>query len=253
MLSIHSSLAPSWVQSTERAQAPIKPGLTPMPSSMPTPTPPTMASPMTPAPFMSALNEKGTILDATVEELSKNDLWVHHCPHPEDHQPTDSAPSLYLQMACPPATLAIFLLFLHSTAQPYGQNPIANSGCWFSGSFHSVGSIDGNFEQMHLQHAGSGDQAIPKGHTFFLTSEEILQAQHEVDQHQKSATKSHATTEEDSIIPGLSLPNYIYDGCNSWSIAGFWLLRSRTRPRLQFLKIQAWWPLCATMISPCFL
>ena len=82
-----------------------------------------------------------------------------------------------------------------------------------------MGSIDGNFEQMRLRHAGSGDQPIPKGHTFFLTSEEIQQAQREVDQCRKSAAKPHAATGEDTITPGLFLPNYIYDGCNSQFLA----------------------------------
>ena len=80
--------------------------------------------------------------------------------------------------------------------------------------------VDGNFEQIRLRHAGSGDQPIPKGHTFFLTPEEILQAQREVERCRKSAAKPDATaTEEDTIVPGLSLPNYIYEGCNSRFLA----------------------------------
>jgi hypothetical protein len=83
-----------------------------------------------------------------------------------------------------------------------------------------VGNIDGNFENAGLEHAGSGDQPIPKGHTFFLTPEEVLQARHEVDRLRKSAAKPDgATTEEDAIMPGLFLPNYIYDGCNTRFLA----------------------------------
>ena len=87
---------------------------------------------------------------------------------------------------------------------------------------------------MRLQHAGRGDQPIPKGHTFFLTSEEIQQAQHEVDRLQKPAAKPATPTastamatsmatatdaEEDRIAPGLFLPNYVYDSCNSRFLA----------------------------------
>src|ERR1700730_11746511 len=97
--------------------------------------------------------------------------------------------------------------------QMLGISYSTNCTCWFSGSFHSVGSIDGNFESVRLRYAGSGDQPIPKGHTFFLTLEEILQAQREVERCRKSAKPDATATEEEAIAPGLSLPNYIYDRC----------------------------------------
>jgi hypothetical protein len=75
---------------------------------------------------------------------------------------------------------------------------------------------------MRLRHAGSGDQPIPKGHTFFLTPEEVQQAQREVEQCRKSAAKPDATAttaEDDQVMPGLFLPNYIYSGCNTRFLA----------------------------------
>jgi hypothetical protein len=89
-------------------------------------------------------------------------------------------------------------------------------------TFHSTKSLDGNFEQMRLRHAGSGDQPIPKGHTFFLTPEEVQQARREVEQCRKSAAKPDATAttaEDDQVMPGLFLPNYIYSGCNTRFLA----------------------------------
>jgi hypothetical protein len=78
--------------------------------------------------------------------------------------------------------------------------------------------LDGNFEQKRLRHAGSGDQPVPKSQTFFLTVEEVLEARRHVDLARKSVKKS-TTVDEDVTIPGLFMPNYIYNGCGGRFLA----------------------------------
>ena len=103
---IHSFIPPGSQPSVKPAEGPSSNQTTaamPMPTNTPTPTDalPPMHTPVSAVPPSPVLDEKGAITDAIVEELSKKDLWVCHCPRPEDHEPTDTAPSRYLQMACP--------------------------------------------------------------------------------------------------------------------------------------------------------
>lgn len=80
--------------------------------------------------------------------------------------------------------------------------------------------LDGNFEQKRLRHAGSGDQPIPKGKTHFLTNQEMQDARREVDHARKSTSKSPAApTDDDAMMPGLLMPNYIYSNCNTRFLA----------------------------------
>lgn len=101
---------------------------------------------------------------------------------------------------------------------------MANLVYWLSGKFigfHSTASIDGNFEQARLRLAGSGDQPVPKGQTFFLSPQEVLAARQHVDDARKSHPKPHVTgTEgEDSTTPGLFMPNYVYGNCSERFLA----------------------------------
>jgi hypothetical protein len=109
-INVIDSFIPPSQPSTKRGEGPSSnqtPGVTPTSMTTPTPTPvptPSLAPMPTPAPAAPpspVLNEKGAITKAIVEELSKKDLWVCHCPRPEDHEPTDTSPSRYLRMACP--------------------------------------------------------------------------------------------------------------------------------------------------------
>ena len=80
--------------------------------------------------------------------------------------------------------------------------------------FSSSASLDGNFEQQHLHHTGSGDQPIPKGHTFFLTKQELLEACHKVNDACHSTPQSPGTPDEAETAPGLFMPNYIHNSCS---------------------------------------
>ena len=87
--------------------------------------------------------------------------------------------------------------------------------------FHSTASIDGNFEQARLRHAGSGDQPVPKARTFFLSLQEVLAARQHVDDARKSHPKTPVagTEGEDSTTPGLFMPNYVYGNCSDRFLA----------------------------------
>lgn len=80
--------------------------------------------------------------------------------------------------------------------------------------------MDGNFEQARLRHAGSGDQPVPKGGTFFLPTEEVLEARRHVEEARKPSKKSQANhIEDDSTTPGLFMPNYVYHKCEDRFLA----------------------------------
>jgi Kyakuja-Dileera-Zisupton transposase len=86
--------------------------------------------------------------------------------------------------------------------------------------FHSSACVDGCFEQARLRHAGSGDQSVPKAHTFFLTASEVLEARQQVEEARKRPKKSPApVADENSTAPGLFMPNYIYNNCSDRFLA----------------------------------
>jgi Kyakuja-Dileera-Zisupton transposase len=77
--------------------------------------------------------------------------------------------------------------------------------------------LDGNFEQKHLRHAGSGDQPGPVDQTFFLDPQEVLQAKEHVEE---CRTRSNSRQSNgDTTLPGLFMANYIYTGCGERFLA----------------------------------
>lgn len=80
---------------------------------------------------------------------------------------------------------------------------------------HSNLCLDGNFEQKRCQHAGSGDQPVPKPQTYFLTPEEVQDVRQYTDILRTSTTRTPSQDADNSTEAGLSIPNYIYDGCKA--------------------------------------
>jgi Kyakuja-Dileera-Zisupton transposase len=76
--------------------------------------------------------------------------------------------------------------------------------------------LDGNFDQRRLKHAGSGDQPVPGAFTYFLSADEVAAAKRSTEQAMGKKKKPFAdedTTDPDSTLPGLGLPEHIYSGC----------------------------------------
>ena len=76
--------------------------------------------------------------------------------------------------------------------------------------------LDGNFDQRRLRHAGSGDQPVPGAFTYFLSAEEVAAAKQYVEQAMGKKKRPFAKdegTDPDSTLPGLGLPEHIYEGC----------------------------------------
>jgi hypothetical protein len=149
-----------------------------------------LSGPAAPAPIAPPtppiVDETGAITPVTVQTCSQKDSWVLHCANPEDHEPTNKSPSRYLQMACPachPSDICAVFTRCSQTEYLGCHNLLTffELSAKFEG-FHSSASLDGNFEQARLRHAGSGDQPVPKCQTFFLTPQELLEARRHVDE-----------------------------------------------------------------------
>lgn len=82
--------------------------------------------------------------------------------------------------------------------------------------FHSVCCCDGNFEQRRCSSAGGSTQHIPRPRTVFVPHEKVQKMRAMVESVRKDKTKKGEDTEdENSIMKGLHLPNYIYEECTS--------------------------------------
>jgi Kyakuja-Dileera-Zisupton transposase len=184
---------------------------------------PSPSNPLT-ASNSSVVNEHGAITQPIVQAHCESDPWVRHCANAEDHQPSGGLPSRYLREQCPlcfAEMIAAFARYGFASLSPKPQLP--NVHLAFRGKFegfHCATCVDGNFEQARLRHAGSGDQAIPKGHTYFLSPDEVLQAKRQVEEARKSTKKPAGRPEDpDSTTPGLFMANYLYASCSSRFLA----------------------------------
>jgi hypothetical protein len=71
--------------------------------------------------------------------------------------------------------------------------------------------LDGNFEQKRCWHCGCGDQAVPKPETYFLPHQEVQDVRRYTEG--MRGGPAAAPNASDLIEAGLSMPNYVYDGC----------------------------------------
>jgi hypothetical protein len=76
--------------------------------------------------------------------------------------------------------------------------------------------LDGNFDHQRLKHAGSGDQPVPWAFTYFVSPNEVAAAKQLTEQamgKQKRPSTDNEAMDPDATIPGLSLPEHVYSGC----------------------------------------
>lgn len=76
--------------------------------------------------------------------------------------------------------------------------------------------LDGNFDHQRLRHAGSGDQPVPWAFTYFVSPDEVAAAKQLTEQamgKKKRPFTHDEATDPDATLPGLSLPEHIYSGC----------------------------------------
>ena len=85
-------------------------------------------------------------------------------------------------------------------------------------AFQSVVCLDANFEQKRCASAGGSVKPIPHSHSFFLPLEEVKAMKTLVESKRKDRNQQ-SEEEENTILEGLSLPNYVYDECTSRFVA----------------------------------
>jgi len=83
---------------------------------------------------------------------------------------------------------------------------------------HSFCCTDANFEQKRCRNAGSADRPFPQTRQYFLSDEELDSERAYLDEKRGKGRKKKKE-DEDATLPGLSLPNHVYDGCTSRFIA----------------------------------
>jgi len=80
--------------------------------------------------------------------------------------------------------------------------------------------MDGNFEQKRCRHAQGDGVPCPHGHSFFISPDEVKEMREYVERTRGNGRKGKDYDEdEDETLPGLKLPNYLYDGCMSRFVA----------------------------------
>ena len=78
---------------------------------------------------------------------------------------------------------------------------------------HCILCLDGNFEHKRSRHAGKGDQPLVEPDSFFVPEHVVADMEKEVD-NKRHARSCHLLEDgEDSVLPGLQLPNHVFDGC----------------------------------------
>lgn len=156
---------------------------------------------------------------SAVQINAMDSKWTAHCGLPKDYEPCDRAPSYDLTQKCPlcfplatPDVFTRYLDFHHVPTK--GILTLLYRGS-YSGP-HSYVCLDGCFQHKRCRWAGSGDQAIPKAQTYFLTPEEVLEVRKYSDS-LKSSSKNSASSNANEAE--LSMPSYVYDGCSTRFIA----------------------------------
>ena len=83
--------------------------------------------------------------------------------------------------------------------------------------------MDGNFEQKRCRNAGGDTVLPPYSQSFFIPPDEVEEMRENVDKARGGAKKDQDEEEEEDDendrLPGLQLPNYVYDSCTSRFLA----------------------------------
>ena len=78
---------------------------------------------------------------------------------------------------------------------------------------HCILCLDGNFEHKRCCHAGKGDQPLAEPHSFFIPEDVVADMAREVESKQGTHSHHHLEDDEDAVLPGLQLPNHVFEGC----------------------------------------
>ena len=100
--------------------------------------------------------------------------------------------------------------------KPTAPNLPFHYNAFFRWRFAVLLSLDGNFDHLRLKHAGSGDQPVPGAFSYFLSPDEVAATKRSTEQAMGKNRRPFANneaTDPDAILPGLSLPEHIYSGC----------------------------------------
>jgi hypothetical protein len=79
---------------------------------------------------------------------------------------------------------------------------------------HCILCIDGNFEHKRCCHAGKGDQPLGEPCSFFIPEVAVADMAQEVENKRHSCSDHPLADDQDAVLPGLQLPNHVFDGCN---------------------------------------
>jgi hypothetical protein len=81
--------------------------------------------------------------------------------------------------------------------------------------------MDANFEQKRCRNAGGDTVLPPYSQSFFISPDEVKEMRENVDKARGGAKKDEEEEEDDENeqLPGLQLPNYVYDSCTSRFLA----------------------------------
>lgn len=87
----------------------------------------------------------------------------------------------------------------------------------FSGKFkgvHCILCLDGNFEHKRCRHAGKADQPLAEPHSFFIPEDVAADMAREVESKRGARSHHPLADDEDAVLPGLQLPNHVFEGCS---------------------------------------
>jgi len=79
---------------------------------------------------------------------------------------------------------------------------------------HCILCIDGNFTHKRCRHAGKGDQPLGEPCSFFIPEDAVADMAQEVGNKRHARSDHPLTDDQDAVLPGLQLPNHVFDGCN---------------------------------------
>lgn len=87
------------------------------------------------------------------------------------------------------------------------------------GGMHLLVCVDGNFEHRRCKGAGKGDQPLPESQTFFVPEAAVADMRVAVEYQRGLKTSDASSSSDDAVLPGLQLPNHVFDGCGERFIA----------------------------------
>ena len=119
--------------------------------------------------------------------------------------------------AVPFAFLLIALLHLTGGVNLFPLILTLNSlSSHFSGKFkgvHCILCLDGNFAHKRCGHAGKGDQLLAEPHSFFIPEDVVADMEREVESKRGACSHHPLEDDQDAVLPGLQLPNHVFEGC----------------------------------------